>query len=165
MLIKFEPLVSLLLHARKPSAISATSPMPEDFPYGLRGISRLPAVSPLMYSTTEAKLPNPNTRQDIRPFRIALRCRKTCLYGQSGTGRLTFSTYVPTAKPPAFPDSLRSVIQYRCRDFSLSPFLSESRKTRPFHPPQPQRGHNRFRWHQCSATIIHRIRKSSIIGA
>lgn len=32
--------------------------MPEDFPNGQKGICRLPAVSPLMYSTTEAKLPN-----------------------------------------------------------------------------------------------------------
>lgn len=32
-------------------------------------------------------------------------------YGQSGTGRLTIFTFVPTAKPPAFPNSLRSIIQ------------------------------------------------------
>ncbi len=57
MLIKFEPLVSQLSHARKPSVISATAPMAEDFPNGQKGISRLPPVSPLMYSTTEAKLP------------------------------------------------------------------------------------------------------------
>lgn len=45
-------------NARKPSALSATTPMPEDFPNGQKGICRLPAVSPLMYSTTKAKLPN-----------------------------------------------------------------------------------------------------------
>ena len=54
----FEPLVSQLPHALKPSAISTTAPMSEDFPNGQRGISRLPVVSPLMYSMTEAKLPN-----------------------------------------------------------------------------------------------------------
>ena len=32
--------------------------MSEDFPNGQRGISRLPPVSPLIYSTTEANLPN-----------------------------------------------------------------------------------------------------------
>ena len=38
--------------ARKPSGISATAPMPEDFPNGQKGVSRLPAVSPPMYSMT-----------------------------------------------------------------------------------------------------------------
>ena len=32
--------------------------MPEDFSNGQKGICRLPTVSPLMNSTTEAKLPN-----------------------------------------------------------------------------------------------------------
>ncbi len=56
--IKFEPLVSQLSHARKPPDISAIAPMSEGSPNGQRGISRLPVVSPLICSMTEAKLPN-----------------------------------------------------------------------------------------------------------
>ena len=41
--------------------------MTEDFPNGQKGISQLPNVSPLMYSMTEAKLPNqtPGKTSDI----------------------------------------------------------------------------------------------------
>lgn len=46
------------IHAQKPSDISAAAPMPEDFPHGQKGISRLPAVSPLIYPMSEVKLPN-----------------------------------------------------------------------------------------------------------
>ena len=71
--------------------------------------------------------------------------------------------FTPTAKPPVFSNSLRSIIQYRCRDFSLSPFLSESQKTRPFPPPQPHRGHNRHRYKSAKTTLIPRIPQHNII--
>lgn len=45
-------------NAPKPYVISTIASMPEDFPDGQRGINRLPHVSPLMCSMTEAKLPN-----------------------------------------------------------------------------------------------------------
>lgn len=98
------------IHTRKPSDISAIAPMPEDFPNGQRGICRLPAVSPLMNSTTEAKLPTktPGKTSGISasvamPNDLSLRAERNRKFD---TLRST-----PTAKPPASPNSLRSIIQ------------------------------------------------------
>lgn len=51
----------------------------------------------------------------------------------------------------------------RCRDFSLSPFLSESQKTRPFPPQPPHRGHNRHRSKSAKTTLVPRIPQHNII--
>ena len=91
--------------------------------------------------------------QDIRHLRIRCDAERLAPNGQSGTGRLTLSAYAPTAKPPVFSNSLRSIIQWRCRDFSLSPFHSESRKTRPFLAPPPHRGHNRLRFQSATRPL------------
>ena len=102
--------MSQLSHARKPSDISAIALMPEDFPNGQKGISRLPAVSPLMYLMTEAKLPNqtPGKTFDISasaamPKDLPLRVDRN--------RKIDALRCAPTAKPPAFPNSLRSIIQ------------------------------------------------------
>ena len=136
MLIKFEPLVSLLLHARKPSAISAIAPMPEDFPNGQRGLSRLPPVSPLMLLWRKQSFrSNRPARHSSSP--LTLRCWTTCPYGQSGTGRLTLSAAL---RPPNLrPYQTRSARLYSS-GVETSVFLLFSPKARrldPFIPHSP----------------------------
>lgn len=118
--------------------------MPEDFPNGQKGICRLPAVSPLMYSTTEAKLPNQTPSKTLVISASAAMPKDLPLWAERNR-KIDALRCAPTVKPPAFPNSLRSIRQWWCRDFSLSPLLSESQKTRPFFAPPPHRGHNRLR--------------------
>ena len=99
-------ILSISQPPRKPSAISAITPMPEDFLNGRRGVSRLPAVSPLMHPTTGSQAYDPKrpARHPSSPH--PLRCRKTCPDGQSGTGRLTLSD---TLRPPNLRPFLNSL--------------------------------------------------------
>lgn len=109
--------------------------MPEDFPNGQKGINRLPAVSPLMYSTTEAKLPN-QTPGKTSPSPHPLRCRKTCHYGAERNRKIDALCCAPIAKPPTFPNSLRSIKQW---GVETSAFLRFSPKARRLDPLIPRR--------------------------
>ena len=84
--------------------------MPEDFPNGQKGISRLPTVSPLMYSMTEAKLPN-QTPGKTSVLSASAAMPKDLPQWAERNRKIDALRYAPTAKPPVFPNSLRSVIQ------------------------------------------------------
>ena len=96
--------------ARKPSGISAAAPNPEYFPDGQKSISRLPAVSPLMYSMTEVKLPNQTPGKTFVISALAAMPKDLPLWAERNR-KFDALRCAPTAKPPAFPNSLRSVIK------------------------------------------------------
>lgn len=92
-----------------------------------------------------------NARQDIRHLRIRCDAERLASMGRAEPEDWR-STLRSDRQTSGISSSLRSTIQYRCRDLSLSPFLSESQKTRPFHPPQLRRGHNRLRYQSAART-------------
>lgn len=96
-----------VLYARKPSGIS---PMPEDFSNGQKGICRLPTVSPLMNSTTEAKLPNQTPDKTFGISASAAMPKDLPLWAERNR-KIDALRFTPTAKPPASSNSLRLIIQ------------------------------------------------------
>ena len=84
--------------------------MPEDFPNGQRGVSRIPPVSPLIYSMTEAKLPNQTPGKTSVISASAAMPKDLPLWAEWNR-KIDALRYAPNAKPPAFPNSLRSIIQ------------------------------------------------------
>lgn len=75
--------------------------MPEDFPNGQKGISRLPAVSTLMYSMTEAQLPNQTPGKTFALSAYAA-MPKDLPQRAERKRKIDVLRCAPTAKPPAF---------------------------------------------------------------
>ena len=84
--------------------------MPEDFSNGQKGICRLPTVSPLMNSTTEAKLPNQTPDKTFGIAADAEMPKDLPLWAERNR-KIDALRFTPTAKPPASSNSLRLIIQ------------------------------------------------------
>ena len=101
-------------------------------------------------------------RQDIRPLRI--RCDAERLASMGRANRKIDVLLLRSDRQTSGLSKLaplgNTVTVSRLQPFSA---YSESQKTRPFHPPQPHRGHNRLRSQHHSANLISRIPQRNII--
>lgn len=82
-----------------------------------------------------------NAQQDIRHLRIRCDDERLALMGRAEPEdcRSPLTLRPPNLRPPKLASLDNTVAVSGLQSFS------ESQKTRPFHPPQPHRGHNRLR--------------------
>ena len=118
---------------RKSSAISAAASMPEDFSYGQKDISRLPAVSPLIYSTTEAKLPNQTPGKTFVLSASAAMPKDLPLWAERNR-KIDALRSRSDRQTSSYSSSLRTVMRWWCRDSRLSP---KARRLDPHLPHRP----------------------------
>ena len=142
-------IISILQPPRKPPAISAIAPMPEDFPYRQKGISRLPPFSPLISSKTEAKLPTQTPGKTFAISAFAAMPKNLPRWTERNRKidvlRLRSDRQTSSLSKLA---SLGNTIVV-----SRLPSFSESQKTRPFFAPLPHRGHNRLHSQSASQAL------------